>query len=123
MSGFNSDDLVLKQIHICHRHGDRSSEMQVPINKEQNDLENELWKSHILDESTKDRLIKLFPSYGYGLPEKSRNSIYGKLTKNGLNRLIEFGKELVLFSIIYLKNRTSVMLKPIFFTFLFKRMK
>lgn len=95
MSEINLDDLVLKQIHIFHRHGDRSLAGSVSKSKEQNDLEIECWKQHLLDAGTRNRLAKLFPNCGFKLPEVDESKVFGKLTKNGLNGLIDLGKELV----------------------------
>lgn len=95
MSEINPDDLILRQIHIFHRHGDRSTAAPASKSKEQNESEMECWKQHLLDADTRNRLVKLFPNCGYKLPEVDESIVFGKLTKNGLNSLIDLGKELV----------------------------
>lgn len=88
------DNLELKQIHICIRHGDRSTAYPTSKNEEQTKLESELWKPHLLDNNTKERLNNLFHHNGYEFNKSFINSSFGKLTKTGLKQLIDFGSEL-----------------------------
>lgn len=90
----NNKKIILKQIHICVRHGDRSTAYLFTKNKEQTKLESELWKQYILDNNTINRLNKLFHLTGHEINKKNSQSCYGKLTKDGLKQLIDFGIEL-----------------------------
>lgn len=96
MSDINPDDLILRQVHICHRHGDRATAFRVPFDDKQVELEENFWKPRILDKEIKEKLIKLFPNCGFELPIEDENLIFGKLIKEGLECLIQLGKRLVI---------------------------
>lgn len=95
MCDINPDDLILKQIHVCHRHGDRTTAFRVPINNKQVEVEEQFWKTKILDNNIKEKLSMLFPNCGYELPIEDEKLIFGKLIYEGLDCLIGLGKQLV----------------------------